>query len=344
MPVRIRRANLQTDRMALIEMFRRYLTPQSNAKRFEWLYRHGPHGEALTWVACDVTTDEIVGAASAFPRKLYWDGKEKLGVVLGDFCMHERYRSLGPSLQLQRACLGVVDEHPFEFLYDFPSTSMMAIYTRLGIQQTGTLFRWAKPLRADARIEASLHSKTLAKGISFLVNAMLARRGWKGEKSACEVELHEGPCDDEFDRLNQRLQTRAGVQTARTAGYLNWRYFEHPRTVHEIIKAWRQGSLIGFVVYTKDPEDASIVDLSSTGESAVVAQLLAAAVERLRSLGATTVSLNAGDAHPWNEGIDRAGFWRREASPVVVYSQGASAISSRDFQHNWHLMRGERDS
>lgn len=343
MPVRIRRANLDGDRSALIEILRRYLTPLSDAQRFEWLYCRGPYGRAVSWVACDPSTNEIIGAAAAFPRKVYSNGEEKLGAVLGDFCMTEKYRSLGPSLQLQRACLAVVEEHPFEFLYDFPSESMMAVYKRLGLQRTGTLVRWAKPLQVEKKVESILHSETLAGGVGFFLNAALARRGWKGDKYTCEIELHQGLCGEEFDKLGAQLRPRAGVQTARSAAYLNWRYLQHPHTAHEILKATRNGVLLGYIVYTKDPDDASVVDLDCI-EAAVVARLLAAAVDRLRSVGATTVSLNAANTHPWSSVFERAGFRTRERAPIIIYFRSSARSIADNLQAKWYAMRGERDS
>jgi len=76
----------------------------------------------------------------------------------------------------------------------------------------------------------------------------------------------------------------------------------------------------------------------------VGAQLLTEAVERLRLRGAATVSLNAGEEHPWNELFERAGFRRRESSPLVAYARSGSALTSDAFQKDWYVMQGERDS
>jgi len=85
-----------------------------------------------------------------------FDGKEKRGWVLGDFCFGERFRSLGPALQLQRACLESLAQEPNAFTYDFPSQSMMAIYKRIGIAQSGSLVRWPSLLKRKAKLKRSL--------------------------------------------------------------------------------------------------------------------------------------------------------------------------------------------
>jgi predicted N-acetyltransferase YhbS len=344
MSIRIRPADLKSDSDDLVDLIRRHLSAPSDSARFRWLYQDGVYGPARVWVAVETDSGRIVGSAAAYPRKLSFSGRESFGFVLGDFCIDEKYRSLGPSLQLQRACLTALQEPSFEFIYDFPSRSMMAIYKRLGLEQTGELVRWAKPLRAEQRVLAVVRSNPLARGLGFLANPVLARRGWRGEKSLCDLGLQPGPCGAEFSRLDQEIRTHAGVRTSRSAEYLNWRYFGNSAARHEILTARRAGKLIGYVVSTQGIEDARIVDLCSIEEPGVIARLLFGAVERLRAQGAATVSLNAGSAHPWNNLFERGGFQRRECSPIVVAAAPGSPISRTEFEHNWYVMHGERDS
>jgi hypothetical protein len=275
---------------------------------------------------------------------MYLRGREITGLVLGDFCIDEKYRSLGPSLQLQRACIGAVEEEPFEFFYDFPSLSMMAIYNRLGIRQTARLVRLAMPLRAERKLESLVRSRTAARVLSAATNAALARRGWKGSSCGCTFSLQKGPCGEEFSILDSELRSQPGIRAVHTAEFLNWRYRENPLARHEIIAARRAQKLTGYVVFTLDVESPCIVDLCCLEEPALIASLLAAAVDHVRRLGAETVSLNAGESHPWRNIFKRAGFRTREFSPVVVRARGTTGISEMDFHSDWRLMRGDRDS
>jgi hypothetical protein len=344
MSVQIRPADLVKDRTMLISLFRRHLTSESNEKRFAWLYSGGPHGTARAWVLCDGINDHVVGAAAAFPRRLSANSREICGWVLGDFCLDEHYRSLGPALQLQKACMSAVDTPSFEFVYDFPSHSMMAIYKRLGVAQPEKLVRWAKPLQVKSKIQKMVGSKTLTRVLGTVASVILRHRGWTGETSACELVPHEGLCKDEFTALDQRIRTAPGIFTVRSAAYLNWRFLSHPTTTYEILTARRSGRLTGYVVYTKDVEEASIADLCCVEEPAVIARLLSGAVDRLGRAGAATISLNAGESHPWQATFHRAGFRPRESSPVVIYTRPRGALTAADFREKWYLMRGERDS
>jgi hypothetical protein len=323
-------------------LFRRYLTPNSDENRFRWLYKQNPYGLGRAWVAFDGEKG-IVGAAAAFPRRYYFQGAERLGWVLGDFCLSEQFRSMGPALKLQRACMQSL-EPPYDFCYDFPSKSMMAIYNRLGIQQTSSLVRWAKPLRVEDKMKSVVRSKSAARLLGRIGNAVMDSRGWKGTKNACEIELHRGQCSEEFTILDESLHRTSGLRAARTAAYLNWRFLAHPSGSHLILAARKNGALIGYVVVRNEPENARIVDLLAVEEPAVLARLIDAAVRFLRPSGAKTVSLAAGDGHPWSKLFERAGFRRRETSPIVVVPRGGAAIDEADFKSQCYLMEGDRDS
>ena len=86
---------------------------------------------------------------------------------------------------------------------------------------------------------------------------------------------------------------------------------------------------------TRSAEDASVVDLHAVEDEAVIGRLLSGAVERLRSLGAATVNLNAGDGHPWKNLFQRAGFSPRESSPLVLAIAAGVTVSPAEFQKNW---------
>jgi hypothetical protein len=186
-------------------MFRRYLQPKYDLERFDWLYCRGPHGPAKAWIACDQSTGEIIGAAAAFPRKVHFNGALKLGLVLGDFCVADRFRTLGISLLLQRACLAAVNEDAVEFVYDFPSPSMMAVYKRIGIPQAGTLVRWAKPLRVEAKLRAIFHSDHVAKALGFVANPLLALPHRAGGQNGYDTVIRQSPCDHEFTSFDLQL-------------------------------------------------------------------------------------------------------------------------------------------
>ena len=168
----IRPADLETDRSLIIEMLRRWLTPLSDGRRYDWLYRQVPFGPPRVWIALDQRNDKVIGMASAFPRHAYVDGHDQTVWVLGDFCIDEGYRSLGPALQLMRV---FVKEGGWNLgtWYDFPSEAMMAVYKRLRLKASASMVRMAKPLRVDRRVKTLAKNPHLASGLIAAGNLAL---------------------------------------------------------------------------------------------------------------------------------------------------------------------------
>src|SRR5260370_31352480 len=130
----IRQANLEADRGSLLEALNHWLIPQSDRHRFEWLYLNGPHGQARVWVSTLGADGPTIGAAAAFPSKMCIGGIPKAGWVLGDFFIAPQFRTVGPALRLQRACLDGTASRTLQFSSDFPAAAMVPIYNRLSIK------------------------------------------------------------------------------------------------------------------------------------------------------------------------------------------------------------------
>src|ERR1044071_6004519 len=98
----VRTANLDEDSTTMLSLFKQHLNRLYTPARFDWLYRQNPCGPGLAWLLID-DSHSVVGVAAAFPRSLLIGGAVHPALVLGDFCVAEEYRALGPALQLQRA-------------------------------------------------------------------------------------------------------------------------------------------------------------------------------------------------------------------------------------------------
>ena len=206
MKLQIRRADLDSDRNQLVNAFARYLNPRFDATRFNWLYLDNPHGKARAWIAYDAAkSDQIVGAAAAFPRRMYVHEGEDLAWVLGDFCFDPKYCSLGPALQLQRTLFNQVDSGEMSFWYDFPSQKMMAVYRRFHIEPCDQIIRLARPLRVDGKVKHSVQSDVHRKVLTLGGNTLLRVPAAQSKPSKALVE---SACRD----------LRTGVQRTRSRG------------------------------------------------------------------------------------------------------------------------------
>lgn len=344
MSIRIRPADIVTDRHLIIDVLARFLTPLSNAARFDWLYRDSVYGKPQTWIAIDNDDDEVIGVASAFPRRWYMNNGERNGWVLGDFCVSSRHRSLGPALQLLRASIGGVSENKEDFFYDFPSQAMMAVYKRLRVETCGRMVRFAKLLHADRKVREHSSLPIVTVGVSAVANWVLRLHDRIPMKQGTiTVDLQRDVCGEEFSRLASDVGSRYGAYIQRSATYVNWRYVRNPLAQYEILTARQKGRLTAYAVFVQVGRDAVVADLFGVYDENVLQSLLLSLSQLLRGRGVQTVSVPVWEAHPWIPRLSAAGFSARETSPVVV-SSSFWDTNEREEHPAWMLMHGDRDS
>jgi len=340
----VRRADLEKDRDGIVAALRRYLTPLEDGRRFDWLYRGGPWGPATAWVVVGREEREIVGVCSAFPRRVYQQDEEALGWVLGDFCISERHRSVGPALRLQRACLRAVDGGAAAFCYDFPSTRMAGVYRRLGVESADRVVRLARPLRVDRKLGAFLRVPIAGHALASIANHLLELNDWRRRPAkSIDVSRHDGTYGAEFSTLARQIGGRYGVTVQRTAEYLNWRYLTNPIERHEVVTARVHGTLRGWAAFTDDGENGTLVDIFGAFEPELVGALVSAIVHTLRRRGVVTVSVPLSTSHPVAGVLRGLGFQDRERHPLVIYPVPQSGFTTGSAV-SWCLMDGDRDS
>jgi GNAT superfamily N-acetyltransferase len=344
----IREGNIQSDRDCIEKVLTAYLTPLANRARFDWLYKSNPHGQVRVWLALD-GNDEVIGTAAAFPRRVYIAGKEKTGWVFGDFCVTDKHRSLGPAVALQRALLQAADSAAVSVCYDFPSKAMAAVYKRLNIEPASQMVRMAKMLRVDRKVSEKLRSRRLAKVASSVGNIFLrVKRSRPRVDPSIKISLLECKCGPEFDALANRVTTSFGVCVHRSADYLNWRYLENPYKKHLFMTAKRDGTLLGFIIFSQRGSDGEIVDFLWENDDAVIRELLSEVVELFRRRGVITISAELIACHPWSGFFNKFGFRPREHKPLMVYAPieaSSLPVPNRQSNHSsWFITGGDRDS
>jgi GNAT superfamily N-acetyltransferase len=346
MSIGIRQLELERDREPVVEFLFRYLTPQSDDARFDWLYLANPAGKAQVWAAEDSKTSQMIGVSAVFPRLFYERGRETMGFVLGDFCVHPEYRSLGPAVMLQRASIEQMIPAMQRIGYDLPAASMLAVQRRLGMMPSDRLARLAKPLRTERKISSRIKVRSIAKGLSTVGNSILKLRDQMASSSTEEqVTMHRGSCEEEFTILTKAASRHFDTCVARTSTYLNWRYLSHPFARFEMLTVRRHGVLKGYLVMLQEGEDARIVDLFGSPDSALLTSLILKAVELMRERGVMTLSAPLLASHPGKQIFEKLGFQERDSCPVIFYPQDHGATSANQGTGpKWFLMDGDRDS
>ena len=330
----VREVNLSDDRPILTGLTRRFLRADADEKRYEWLYRENPFGEARAWIARD-KNDHAIGMAALFPRNMYCGTAIVRGCVLGDLCVSPEHRTLGPALQLQRACLRVVQSEEFAVAYDFPSETMLAIYKHLGLQPLEQSVRMAKVLRAD-RISSQLGFPGVARVLIGTANFVLSIEDHaSAAPSKIEFTLHAGPCGPEYSALAEEVGSSLGTCTVRSADYLNWRYRRHPHVAYEFLTARRRDQLLAYCAFTQAADNATIAEFFGKPDDRVLTGLLRKLAGVLRNRGVATLSFPILNSDPRIRLLRRVGFRAREAVPVLVLGWRRSRVL---------LMHGDRES
>jgi hypothetical protein len=333
MKISVRSADLKSDRTELVGFLHENLTTDSNARRFDWLYLDNPAGEARAWMARDSDSGATVGVAAAFPRQFWIDGSLKRVWTLGDFCISNRCRSLGPALQLQRKCLDGLGD---DLWYDFPSRSMMAVYKRLGVPACSEVVRYAKLLRVDDKVANRVSSRFLSVPIRAAGNALLRLRSRSIKSNGLQFSVLNGAFDAEFTALNAPGPRESQVRGLRSAEFLNWRYRKDPLRQFVVLVARQQSALMGYVAASVRDRDARLVDVQALGEGACIPAMLAELENRLLQENVQRLSIPVLADFTFLQHLKTAGFRPREGCPVVL-PRGIPAS-------NWVFLDGDRDS
>lgn len=339
MAIYVRLANLIDDETILTDLARKYLHQDADQRRFQWLYRENPFGPARAWIAYENDT-EAVGMAAVFPRQMYCAGAVVLSCVLGDLCIATKYRSLGPALQLQRACLECVRSGEFGIAYDFPGTTMLGIYRHLGIQPVATSIRMAKVLRADEKVRRVIPARILSRPAAAAANFALsvADRTF-ADVPGIEFELEEAPCTSEYSELASRIGSSLGACTIRSAEYLNWRYRQHPHRKYEFFVARQNSGMLAYCTFAVEDGNAIVAELFGSIDHQALRNLLQRLVVLLRARGVATLSLPMLNGDRRADELRRMGFRAREAVPVMVFGPKAEVAGTPML-----LMHGDRES
>jgi GNAT superfamily N-acetyltransferase len=341
----VRPAEIVGERATLTAFLSTYLSPDADEARYEWLYRRNPAGIARVWVACGADEGQIIGVSAAFPRRAYWRGQEVRGYVLGDFCIHPDYRSLGPALALQRITLEELSKERASFVFDFPSTSMLAIYKRLRIEPQESSIRFARPLRADRQIQRRIPNKIAGRTLAAAANvALRLREVGLSRSSVWTITEQTGPCGEEFTLASRQWAPRMGNCADRSADYLNWRFVQHPQRRYQLLTARRSGRLCGYLIYHWADEDATVVDLLGEDDETCKA-LLFETIANMRRCSVNTLSVPFLGSHAGREMLEDCGFEPRELSPVIVLSlPWAAKDQDQEAADSWYLTHGDRES
>jgi len=343
--LQIREVDLDADRDALVGFLKANLSGHGGSAHFDWLYRDNPDGAARAWFVTDGAGGGPIGAAAAFPRRVWVEGENLVCWNLGDFAVGSEFRSLGPALMLQRACTAEIIEGSVPFAYDHPSSSMMPIYKRIGFQATGHVTRYVRLLRLDDKVKGFWKERWVGKGVLALGNLMLSlgRRG-SLESGGYRAVLLDGRFDRRFTDLAERVSPHLKIAGSRTADYLNWRYIDNPLARFYVVALEDDGHLLGYAVWREKGKDATLMDLFGEQEATVSEAILAGVIYTMKQQGVHSLNAPVLPTSLLAPILERWGFRARESAPFVVSTQSKGRWDGMvNDETNWFLTPGDRD-
>ncbi len=339
MSIAVREADFQKDWDTVVRFCRENLPGKPEGRRFEWLYLNNPFGTTRTLVATAGATGEMVGVASAFPRDFWLGGKRQQGWILGDFCISEQFRTLGPAAILQRACMASLPSR--DVWYDFPSETMLSVYRRLGVPLFSKFVRHVLVLKID-HIQNTTRAYLNA-CVCKTISSVKSLRQLFSFTADLECSVYEGDFGAEFTELDSHPDTHNLVRGLRSADYLNWRYRHDPGSEYTVITARQDGRLVGYLVLKAGITEAILADLLALQVDKAVPALLAYTCRVLRGTIISRLTASLLSESVLTRYFRLAGFIPREALPVVVRNRHDSS-SSLFRPQNWMLLHGDRES
>ncbi len=180
----------------------------------------------------------------------------------------------------------------------------------------------------------------LSRPIAAAVNFALAVKDRKSSvRSGLNVRLEDSPCTAEYSALADLVGSSLGTCTVRSAEYLNWRYWRHPRLKYEFLSVRRRKELLAYCTFTIADANATIAELFGSMDDYALSNLLQRLVELLRTRGVETLSVPVLSDDRRTGLLRKLGFWAREAVPVMGFTRESNLAGAKMF-----LMHGDRES
>ena len=143
--LRIQLAN-PDDREAVLSLLGHWELRQPVEARYTWIYENNPLGPALTWVAEDPSSGQLVGCNSCFPRRLLVRGRVLQGAVGGDTFVHPDWRRRGVAKAMHEVIREDLSRVGLTFHLGFADLPNRKALTSAGSAEFESFGRLALPL------------------------------------------------------------------------------------------------------------------------------------------------------------------------------------------------------
>jgi hypothetical protein len=276
---------------------------------WRWEFVDNPVGPRMIKLAWD--GPRLVGHYAVAPRRIWIEGRERLGALSLDSMTDPDYGRQGIFSATGEACYASMAERGFELVYGFPNGNSIA-----GIERhLGWTMVTSPPVLVKALDLGELAAAKLGVAAASEVFGPLSRAGSRIPGLVDELaqglrsRVGRGPQlevvrVDRFgpwvDDLWQRCRDQHRLWAVRDQAFTSWRYDRRPDYDYYRLQVLADGEVVGYLVYTLAERDeglvAFIMDVVTEPVAGAMEALLRAVEARARIQGARLLSAMAGPA------------------------------------------------
>ena len=188
---------------------------------WEWKFERNPRGPGRIWVGDD--DGRIAGCYIWNPVQVRWGGTTVLGAQSVDAAVHPDYRRRGLFTDLARTAMEDGASRELSFVYAFPVEAAFRGQVRVGFESRLTVSSVHRPLLVG-----------------------------QGGRAGSTVSPSGRPRASTPDSTPSPRAGDSELTVARDAGYLQWRFCEHPTRSYETLVCEREGEIRGYCVVSVD--------------------------------------------------------------------------------------------
>ncbi|MGE0374272.1 MAG: GNAT family N-acetyltransferase [Planctomycetaceae bacterium] len=331
------------DLVAMLNTTRRQ---EVDERRFDWMYRSNPDGEAALWFVRN-GSGVVAGFAAALPRRMLVQGQQRTCWNCADLSVLPQFRRNGLAVRLRQAARAGVEQGQVDFLYAHPNAAAAGAHEKAGNLAVGQMVRYARPLRSAAYLDHLLRSRTLSRAAAAVIDPVLRLSGGGVfHRMAHRVRIvNHCRFDERFDVLFERYAAAAAVLGIRDAGYLNWRYTENPMYATHAVLAEDEGRLCGYLLFMRTDDQLLVKDVFPPCDPGVLRDLVSAVIREGFRQEMQSVSVTLLEGSPVLSVFEEFGFsLRPDRSRMFAYAPTECPFREDVLQaKSWFLTVGDRD-
>jgi hypothetical protein len=312
--------------------------------RYQWLYLSNPHGRALTWLAIEQGTDEVVGCTSIFPRKVMVDGVERCGSIGGDCYIDPRARRRGLATALHRISLKEMHEYGVDFMYGPPNPNNFAALIKAGSHGVTQFKRFVRPLQGSSvyrfafdRTPSKLEERIAGLPIKLLDRVTKVDASGLMLEPVCEFS-------EEFDVMFAEADTSTGIVLVRDSKYLTWHYLQGTSRKQIPFAIRCDGKLVGLTALEFADDHAAIVELFTIGDVKLLDATLQLLLSKAAAMGCAILEISCTPDGLVASRLQRLGFMgRSERGFQVAVAEDDQQLKTLLNAENWNFLAADQD-